>query len=102
MSKTWACIKNAVLAIGWLYFIYRAGVAADAGNTADVIFCLFIVWLIAREQELNMGWYCSEYKCPEYDDDRCCYTCEDKDACTHDVDEACKTEDNSCGYVIKD
>ena len=49
MSKTWACIKNAVLAIGWLYFIYRAGVAADAGNTADVIFCLFIVWLIARE-----------------------------------------------------
>lgn len=49
-----------------------------------------------------MGWYCSEYKCPEYDDDRCCYTCEDKDTCAHDVDEACKNEDNSCGYVIKD
>lgn len=44
-----AYIKNAVLAIVWLYFIYRADVAADAGNTADVIFCLFIVWLIARE-----------------------------------------------------
>lgn len=49
-----------------------------------------------------MKWYCKEYKCPEYDDDRCCYTCEDKDTCAHDVDEACKTEDNSCGYVIKD
>ena len=49
MSKTWAYIKIAVLAIGWLYYIYRAVVAADAGNTADVIFCLFIVWLIARE-----------------------------------------------------
>ena len=47
--KIVAYIKNTVLAIGWLYFIYRAGVAADAGNTADVIFCLFIVWLIARE-----------------------------------------------------
>lgn len=49
MSKTWVYIKNAVLAIGLLYFMYRAGVAADARNTADVIFCLFIVWLIARE-----------------------------------------------------
>ena len=33
-----AYIKIAVLAIGLLYFMYRAGVAADAGNTADVIF----------------------------------------------------------------
>ena len=47
--KKIAYIKNTVLIIGWLYFMYRAGVAADAGNTADVIFCLFIVWLIARE-----------------------------------------------------
>ena len=44
-----AYIKIAVLAIGLLYLIYRAGVAADAGNTADVIFYLFFVWLIARE-----------------------------------------------------
>ena len=44
-----AYIKIAVLAIGLLYFMYRAGVAADAGNTADVIYYLFFVWLIARE-----------------------------------------------------
>ena len=47
--KIVAYIKITVLLIGWLYFIYRAGVAADAGNTADVIFYLFFVWLIARE-----------------------------------------------------
>lgn len=49
MSKTWAYIKIAVLAIGLLYFMYRAGVAADAGNTADVIYYLFFIWLIIRE-----------------------------------------------------
>lgn len=49
MSKTWVYIKNAVLAIGLLYFMYGAGVAADAGNTADVIYCLFFIWFIARK-----------------------------------------------------
>lgn len=49
MSKTWAYIKIAVLVIGLMYFMYRAGVAADAGNTADVIYYLFFIWLIARE-----------------------------------------------------
>lgn len=49
MSKTWVYIKNAVLAIGLLYFMYGAGVAADAGNIADVIYCLFFIWFIARK-----------------------------------------------------
>ena len=49
MSKTWACIKIAVLAIGLLYFFFRAAVAADAGDTANTIYYLFFIWLIARE-----------------------------------------------------
>lgn len=48
-SKTWAYIKIAVLAIGVLYFLFRAAVAADAGDTANTIYYLFFVWLIARE-----------------------------------------------------
>ena len=48
-DKILAYIKTAVLAIGLMYFMYRAGVAADAGNTADVIYCLFCIWLIARK-----------------------------------------------------
>ena len=48
-DKILAYIKIAVLFIGWPCFIYRASVAADAGNTADVIFYLFFVWLIARK-----------------------------------------------------
>lgn len=48
-DKILAYIKNAVLAIGALYFMYRAGVAADAGNTADVIYCLFFIWFITRK-----------------------------------------------------
>lgn len=46
MSKTWVYI---VLAIGVLYFLFRAAVAADAGDTANTIYYLFLVWLIARE-----------------------------------------------------
>ena len=65
-------------------------------------FLLFNLMFLFDDQDVAMGWYCKEYKCPEHDDDRCCYTCEEKNTCTHDVDEACKTEDNSCGYVIKD
>lgn len=48
-DKILAYIKIAVLAIGLMYFMYRAGVAADAGNTADVIYCLFFIWFIARK-----------------------------------------------------
>ena len=44
-----AYIKIAVRAIGLLYFMYRASVAADAGNTANVIYYLFFIWLILRE-----------------------------------------------------
>ena len=49
MSKTWAYIKIAVLSIGLLYFFFGAAMAADSGDTANTIYYLFFIWLIARE-----------------------------------------------------
>lgn len=45
---------------------------------------------------------CKEYLCPKHNDDRCCYTCAEKHSCEEPVDEACKFEDNSCGFLKKD